>query len=121
MQIYEQPTRVLMHEFAKKELNAGLVFDKGLAVKWFKEHYPKIKSGTVQLHVEGMSVNAQSRLSHPGIKPDSGHDLFWKIGAGKYRLWIPETDAPPIYKGKETDKAPEIDDAPDIALDTQAA
>jgi hypothetical protein len=94
-----------MHEFAKTELKPGQVFDKDLAVRWFKANFPKIKSNTVQMHVDGMAANSRSRIHHVSIRPGSGHDLFYKVGRSQYRLWDPAHDGAPIYHG---DKASQL-------------
>jgi hypothetical protein len=98
MAIYERPTKSLMADWAKQNLVPGQVFKKSIAVKWFAEHYPKIKSNTVVMHIEGMSVNNLNRKHHPSIKPGSGHDLFYKLGPDQYRLWVPASDPSPRYK-----------------------
>jgi hypothetical protein len=98
MSIYEQPTKTLMREFARGRLKPGQIFDKSDAVTWFAEHYPKVRSTTVQMHVEGMAVNSTVRKHHPNIRPGSEHDLFFKVGPGKFRLWVPDTDPAPIYR-----------------------
>jgi endonuclease len=98
MSIYEQPTKILMREFAKERLKTGQAFDKSDAVTWFAKHYPKVRSTTVQMHVEGMAVNSTVRKHHPSIRPGSEHDLFFKVGPGKFRLWVPDTDPAPIYR-----------------------
>jgi len=59
---------------------------------------PNIKSNTVGMHVEGMSVNNKNRRHYPNIKPGSGHDLFWKIAPGQFRLWDSSRDGQPCYK-----------------------
>jgi hypothetical protein len=107
MPIYEKPTKELMHEFARQRLTPGQAFDKSDAVAWFSEHYPRIKSNTVQMHVEGMSVNSSLRKHHPNVKPGSGHDLFFKLGPGKFRLWQPETDPAPVYRDQLISTVPE--------------
>jgi len=38
-------------------------------VRWFAEHYPKIKRSTIAMHVEFMSVNNPKLKNHPVIKP----------------------------------------------------
>jgi endonuclease len=58
----------------------------------------KIKSTTVNMHIEGMSVNNPTRKYHPNIKPGSGHDLFYKLGPNQFRLWVPDTDPAPRYR-----------------------
>ena len=116
MPIYEKPTRELMHEFATQRLEPGQVFSRKDAVRWFAEHYPAIKSNTVGLHVDGMSVNSPQRRHHPGIRPDAGWDLFFKLGPSEFRLWDPERDPAPRYKADldedkgVPEKPPEDDD-----------
>jgi len=49
MPIYERPTKSLMVDWAKENLSPG----QSAAVQWFAKNYPKIKSNTVNIHVEG--------------------------------------------------------------------
>ena len=98
MPIYEKPTRELMHEFAAQRLKPGQVFARKDAVRWFADHYPDIKSNTVGMHVDGMSVNSPRRLHSPNIKPNAGWDLFFKLGPREFRLWDREKDPAPRYK-----------------------
>ena len=107
MSIYDKPTKTLMLEFAEQELSKGQTFGRQEAISWFARHYPKIKSNTVGHHVNGMSVNNGSfRQHHPNIKPGSGHDLFFKVDRSVYRLWEPENDPAPRYKGDQPHEAP---------------
>lgn len=125
MAIYEKTTRDLMHEFAEQKLKPGQVFSKQDAAKWFGEHYPKIKSNTVMMHVEGMSVNSKGRKHHPHIRANTGWDLFYKLGPREFRLWDSEKDPAPIYKPdieaaeeeQSSDLRDEADDGPDIEDD----
>jgi endonuclease len=98
MPIYERPTKSLMADWAKENLKPGQIFKKSDAVRWFAEHYPKIKRATVEMHVEGMSTNDRFRRHHPNIKPGRDFDLFYKLGPGQFRLWDSKTDPAPIYK-----------------------
>ena len=98
MSIYERPTKQLMHDFAKERLKRGQIFEKNDAVVWFREKYPKIKSKTVQMHVEGMAVNSTNRKHHPNIRPGTGFDLFYKLEPNRYRLWDKENDPKPVYR-----------------------
>jgi endonuclease len=98
MSIYDRPIRFLMKEFADANLSPGQPFQKKDAIRWFGEHYPKIKPITVGLHVEGMSVNSLARRHHPHIRADLGWDLFYKLSNGQYRLWDDTTDPAPIYR-----------------------
>ena len=98
MQIYDEPTKILMQEFAREKLKHGQVFDKKLPIAWFAQHYGKINPITVGMHVEGMSVNSRLRKHHPSIRSGSEHDLFFKLGPGRYRLWDSKVDPQPIYR-----------------------
>ena len=98
MPIYEKTVRELMHEFAAQELKPGQAFTRQDAARWFAEHYPKIKSNTVGMHVNGMSVRSRRRRHSPQIKPDAGWDLFFKLSPREFRLWDPENDPTPWYK-----------------------
>lgn len=115
MTIYDKPTKVLMHEWAAASLKPGEHFAKSQPVAWFKQHYPDLKSNTVEMHVEGMSVNSRLRRHHPSVRPNSGHDLFWKDGPGRFRLWEPERDPRPIYKtdieGQDNEGPTDIEEA----------
>ena len=119
MPIYEKPTRELMHEFAAQRLKPGQVFSRKDAVRWFADHYPDIKSNTVGMHVDGMSVGSPRRLHSPNIKPDAGWDLFIKLGPREFRLWDPETDPAPRYKADfEADIAGGVAETDDISEKT---
>ena len=118
MPIYDKPTRVLMHEFAEQKLTSGQEFSRKDAVRWFSEHYPDIKSNTVELHVDGMSVNSPRRRHHPSIRPGAGFDLFFKLGRSEFRLWDPERDPAPLYKADlDADAEQGVTDADESADD----
>ena len=119
MPIYDKSTKELMHEFAAQELQPGQVFSRKDAVRWFAEHYPKIKSNTVERHVDGMSVNYETQRKHsPNIKPNTGWDLFFKRGR-EFRLWDRENDPPPFYKADlEADSATGVPEADDNTEET---
>jgi RecB family endonuclease NucS len=116
MPIYDKPTKVLMYDFAKERLTPDKSFDKKEAVDWFASHYPEIRSTTVQMHVEGMAVNSGARKHHPNIRPGSGHDLFYKVAPGRFRLWKRETDPQPIYREQsgESIVVPSIESAESV-------
>src|SRR3954470_24276105 len=98
MPIYDRPTKSFMADWAKENLSPGETFKKAAPVQWFAKKYPKIKSNTVTMHVEGMAVNNPVRKHHPSIKPGSGYDLFYKLGPDQFRLWVPESDPAARYK-----------------------
>ena len=88
-----------MADSAKAHLSQGQTFAKPVVAQWFAKHYPKIKSNTVNMHVEGMAVNNPIRKHHPNIRPGSGHDLFYKVGPNQFRLWVSDSDpAPPLQR-----------------------
>ena len=64
MTIYERPTKLLMADWAKEFLKPGQTFGKAEVARWFAQHYPKIKRTTVNMHVEGMSINNPVRKHH---------------------------------------------------------
>lgn len=109
MSKYDKPTKALMAEWAKDNLQPGVLFSKAQPVAWFRTNYPEIKSNTVEMHVEGMSVNNSLRKHHPSVRAGSGHDLFYKEGPGRFRLWDKDHDPKPRYKAdiEAGDKASE--------------
>lgn len=109
MPTYDRPTRELMHEWAGLNLEPGRTFESAQVIEWFEKHYPLTKKGTVIAHVHGMAVNTQSRHSHSAIKPGSGHDLFYRVGRGTFRLWDQANDPVPIYKSLDAPARPEND------------
>src|SRR5262245_25002444 len=119
MPIYDRPAKSLMADWAKANLTPNQTFSKSDVLRWFAEHYPKIKRNTIATHVEAMSVNSPSRRHHPAVKPGSGHDLFFKLRPDQYRLWNSDTDGPPRYKADieqmPTSTPEEVDDINDDA------
>jgi hypothetical protein len=117
--IYERPTKSLMTDWAKATLKQGQTFTKDDAVRWFAQHYPKIKGSTVHVHVDVMSINSASRKHHSSIKAGSGHDLFYKLGPDEFRLRDQDTDPGPRYKKDFEEQATDngenspTDDAPE--------
>jgi RecB family endonuclease NucS len=106
-----------MVDWAKENLSPGQTFKKAAAVQWFAKNYPKIKSNTVNMHVEGMAVNNLVRKHHPSIKAGSGHDLFYKMGPDQFRLWVPESDPAPRYK--DDIEKQELSDTENIAAEAE--
>ena len=98
MPIYEKSTKELIHEFAAQSLKPGQVFSPADAVRWFSAHYPRIKSNTVAMHINGMSIRSPRRRHAPHIRPGTGWDLFFRLSPHEFRLWDPETDPTPWYK-----------------------
>jgi hypothetical protein len=98
MTIYERPTKSLMADWARAALRPRQQFKKAEVVRWFAEHYPMINGSTASIHVEVMSTNSPLRKHYPSIKPGSGHDLFYKLDSGEFRLWEEGVDPRPRYK-----------------------
>jgi hypothetical protein len=102
MAIYDRPTKTLMREFAAEVLSPGKMFSKRDAIAWFARKYPKLRSTTIDMHVNGMSINNRNRKHHRNVKPGSGHDLFYKVGSDQFRLWDADKDEPPFYASQTT-------------------
>jgi hypothetical protein len=121
MTTYDKPSKTLMLDFIKEKIVKGQVFDKKDAVDWFAKHYPKLNPNTVKMDVECMAVNNPTMRRR--IEPNSGYDLFFKVGAGKFRLWDSTNDPQPLYMtqgrhhGTETTDADELTD--DIIADQE--
>lgn len=50
------------------------------------------------MHVEGFATNnGRHRSHHSSIRPETGWDLFFKVGSGAFRLFEPENDPTPVY------------------------
>jgi endonuclease len=60
MPIYDKPVRVRMREMAAELApKPGDVMTKHNVLSWFREHYPKIKEGTVLAHHERLATIAE--------------------------------------------------------------
>jgi hypothetical protein len=114
--IYEKSTKELMHDFGRS-LGPGQAFTAKTVKNWFAQHYPKIKPATVGMHAEAMSTNAPGRKHHATVRPGSGHDLFFKVGPGQYRLYDSQNDPAP-YHPNATSITVSADNASSDATDT---
>lgn len=95
MAIYEKPVRVLLRDMiAELAPEKDKHFTKTDAIKWFAEHYPLIKEGTIAAHLIRFSTNAPSRL-HYSAKQDE--DLLYQIDSEHFRLYDAANDRPPIH------------------------
>jgi endonuclease len=99
MAIYDKPTKTLMLEFVDQNLKPGQIFDKKQAVEWFKAR-------SVRKH-------------HANVKPNSGHDLFFKVAPGKFRLWDKPADSAPIYRDQTKSSAPVSSGENEVSLDAE--
>jgi hypothetical protein len=81
----------------RKSLPEGGYFTKKEILSWFQKNYPKIKQGTVNAHRILISTNAPSR-KHYNVKPNGADDLLFQIDGSNFRLYVKDSDPPPIYK-----------------------
>lgn len=101
----EKPVRLLMQDMVTlMGIGPEDTFTREQAIKWFKEHYPNVKEGTVAAHLIRLSTNAPSRLQY-SARADGSDDRFFKIDSRTFRLYRPATDPTPISEG-----APAMDD-----------
>ena len=113
MAIYDRPVRILMREMIDQLApTPDAVFTRQDALNWFREHYPKVKEGTVSAHLLRFSTNARSR-HHYSPRPDEAQ--LYQLDGGRFRLYDPKRDPAPLTNdGSPTDPANGIDDdAPD--------
>ena len=95
MAIYGKPVRVLLQEMIEELApQKGQQFSRERAIRWFGEHYPDIKEGTISAHLIRFSTNVRSRLHY--TPKSSGEDLLFKIDQSHFRLYDPTTDPVPI-------------------------
>lgn len=58
------------------------------------------------MHVEVMSTNnGRIRQHHKSVYAGSNHDLFFKLGKDRFRLYDPQTDPAPVYDLGDDDPA----------------
>jgi endonuclease len=110
--IYPKSTKELFKEFVhsftpptiegfglveRKPLLEGGHFTRKEILSWFQEKYPKIKQATVNAHLILMSTNAPSRV-HYNVRPNGADDLLFQTDPSNFRLYVKDSDPPPIYK-----------------------
>ena len=125
--IYSKSTRELFAEFVqvftppppngfglieRKPLANGGYFTRQEILAWFQENYPKIKQATVNAHLVVMSTNAYSRVHHT-LRPNGADDLLFQFDRSNFRLYISDSDPPPIYKLTEPGNSDDTDDNED--------
>jgi len=93
--IYDRPVRSIIPEMVRHLApKPGQVFSRDSALAWFKEHYPKIKQGTITAHLTRFATNMPSRL-HYGARADE--DLLYQVDGSMFRLYDPSRDPAPIH------------------------
>jgi hypothetical protein len=95
--IYDRPVYELMHEAADALPEPYRIPE---IAAWFAEHYPKIKSSTVQAHVLGMTANHRSRHHYAWLA--SKDPLFFRVGYGQFIRFDPD-----VHTGNEEVAVPE--------------
>ncbi len=96
MPIYEKPVRLLFYDMVNDlSIEQDTVLTRDAGYKWFHDHYPEIKDGTIAAHFIKMSVNAPSR-PHYNAGPED--DLLFQIDAQQFRRYDPGKDPSPIYR-----------------------
>jgi endonuclease len=88
-------TRVLIAEWANKNMRNGEVYEKNEFVERLVTEL-QIKPSQASRELYALSVNC-SRKSLPSINPNSGHDLFYKVERAHFRLWDRNRDPAPNY------------------------
>lgn len=94
MSIYEKSTNQLLTEWIEQNLKPGQTVDKSQIVSWFKDHYPKIKSNTVNCHIIKFSTNHRTRVYY---NASTQHDKLFQLPNKKLRMFDPDNDPTPIY------------------------
>jgi hypothetical protein len=110
--IYDRPVYQLMHDAADALPEP---YGIGQITAWFAEHYPKIKSSTVQAHVIGMTANHRSRHHYAVASKDP---LFYRVGYGQFVRFDPD-----VHTGSEDVRLPvgDEDELPTPAATGEAA
>lgn len=108
MAIYDRPVRLLMREMIDELAPAaGIVFTRQDALKWFAQHYPRVKDGTVSAHLLRFSTNSKSR-HHYSPRPDEAQ--LFQIDGGRFRRYDPAGDPPPFAGQDPADPEDFVDD-----------
>src|SRR5688572_13447761 len=79
---------------ASKKLSADDSFSMSDAVSWIAQRYGR-KRGDIEQHLLKRTTNYPGRT---GYKPPAGvqDDIFFRLPDGKFRLYRPGTDPPPL-------------------------
>lgn len=93
--IYDRPVSQLLRDLIRERLkSADDVLTRQEAFAWFRQHYPKVKGGTVAAHLLKLATNEPTRVHYNAKAGDD--DLLFKVQPGRYRLYEPKSDPSPI-------------------------
>ena len=126
--IYDKSTKELFGQFVnvfvppppqgfglieRKPLSKNGSFTRKEILGWFKQHYPRIKTATVNAHLTVMSTNAPSRIHHT-LRANGADDLLYQINKSQFRLYDPAHDPEPIChgEGSSDEEPPEHESEP---------
>ena len=76
--IYDRPVWQLMSDAAEA---VAQPFTAAEIEAWFRQNYPKIKTGTINAHIRGMTANDPSRSHHPSLA--AREPLFFRDATGE--------------------------------------
>jgi endonuclease len=108
MPIYDRPVRLLMREMIDELApEGGIVFTRKEALNWFRQHYPKVKEGTVGAHLLRFSTNSRSRHYY---SPRADEAELFQLDGGRFRRYDPANDPPPLHGGEPGDSPDAEDD-----------
>lgn len=90
MPMYDRPVRLLLTDMIQEFQREGRsTFDTSDAIAWFGRHYPKIKEGTIRLHIARFTVNYASRHHY---KPRPDEDLLYRLSTNTFKFYVPGVD-----------------------------
>lgn len=104
MAIYEKPVKLLFKDMIYElGIKKGDIIRRDQFFAWFKQKYPRIKTGTISAHLFKMSINAPSRI-HYNVNSSGKDDLLFQIDSHKFRLYEGSSDPEPIYEKQQEEK-----------------
>ncbi len=93
--LYAKPVWQLLHDMVQDlGLAPGRTFTRQQALDWFAKRYPRVKPATVTGQLIRLTVNAPSRVHHSAVPGQP--QLFYQVAAGRFRLYDPRHDPPPM-------------------------
>lgn len=104
MSIYKKPVKLLFNDMIDElGIKKGDIIKRDQFFAWFKDKYPKIKTGTISAHLLKMSINALSRVYY-NVNSNGEDDLLFQIDSHKFRLYDRSSDPEPIYTKQQEER-----------------